>query len=41
MDLMMLAAAQGTYITVKANGEDALEALEALENLIEGQFGEE
>ncbi len=41
MDLMMLAAAQGTFITVNANGEDALEALEALEGLIEGQFGEE
>lgn len=41
MDLMMLAAAQGAYITVNAKGEDALEALEALGTLIEGQFGEE
>ena len=41
MDLMMLAAAQGNSIRVNANGEDALEALEALEGLIEGQFGEE
>ena len=41
MDLMMLAAAQGTSITVSANGEDALNALEALGGLIEGQFGEE
>jgi phosphocarrier protein HPr len=41
MDLMMLAATQGTCITVKAQGEDALEALEALERLIEGNFGEE
>jgi phosphocarrier protein len=41
MDLMMLAASQGAYITVNAQGEDALEALEALEGLIEGQFGEE
>ena len=41
MDLMMLAAAQGTYITVNARGEDAVEALEALEGLVEGQFGEE
>ena len=41
MDLMMLAATQGAFITVNAQGEDALEALEALEGLIEGQFGEE
>lgn len=41
MDLMMLAAAQGTYITVKAKGEDAVAALDALEMLIEGQFGED
>jgi phosphocarrier protein HPr len=41
MDLMMLAVTQGTCITVKAQGEDALEALEALERLIEGNFGEE
>jgi len=41
MDLMMLAAAQGTYITVKAKGEDAGAVLDALETLIEGQFGEE
>ncbi len=41
IDLMMLAAAQGTYITVKAQGEDAPQALTALGTLIEGQFGEE
>jgi phosphocarrier protein HPr len=41
MDLMMLAAAYGTYITVNAQGEDALDVLDALENLIEGRFGEE
>ncbi len=41
MDLMMLAAAHGTYITVNAQGEDALDVLDALENLIEGRFGEE
>jgi phosphocarrier protein HPr len=41
MDLMMLAAAQGTYITINAQGEDALDALEALGMLIEGRFGEE
>ncbi len=41
LDLMMLAAAQGTHITVNANGEDAQEALEALGDLIEGRFGED
>ncbi|MDP3040654.1 MAG: HPr family phosphocarrier protein, partial [Deltaproteobacteria bacterium] len=41
MDLMMLAAAPGTYITINAQGEDALAALEALGTLIEGSFGEE
>lgn len=41
MDLMMLAAAPGTYIKINAQGEDALEALEALGTLIEGRFGEE
>ena len=41
LDLMMLAAAQGTNITVKANGEDAQEALKALGDLIESRFGED
>ena len=41
LDLMMLAAAQGTYITVKANGEDAQEALRAIGDLIDRQFGED
>ena len=41
LDLMMLAAAQGTSITVKANGEDAQEALRAIGDLIDRQFGED
>jgi len=41
LDLMMLAAAQGAFITVKAKGEDAQEAVKALGELIEGRFGEE
>ncbi len=41
LDLMMLAAGQGTSITVKANGEDAEEALTALGELIENRFGED
>ena len=41
MDLMMLAASQGTDITVKAQGQDAQAVLDALEMLIEGRFGED
>ncbi len=41
LDLMMLAAAQGTRITVKANGDDAEEALRAIGDLIESRFGED
>jgi len=41
LDLMTLAAAHGTYITIKADGEDAQEALRALGVLIDGRFGED
>ncbi|HXZ36894.1 MAG TPA: HPr family phosphocarrier protein [Thermodesulfobacteriota bacterium] len=41
LDLMMLAAAQGTQLTIKARGADAQEALKALGDLIEGRFGED
>jgi phosphocarrier protein HPr len=41
LDLMMLAAAQGTQIKIRVDGEDAQEALKALEELIERQFGED
>jgi phosphocarrier protein HPr len=41
MDLMMLAACQGTDITVKVCGEDAQAVIDALAKLIEGQFGED
>ena len=41
LDLMMLAAAQGTQVTIKARGADAQEALKALGDLIEGRFGED
>ncbi len=41
LDLMMLAAGQGNSITVKANGEDAEEAITALGELIENRFGED
>jgi phosphocarrier protein len=41
MGMMMLAAAKGTNITIEANGQDAVEAVEALEGLIKERFGEE
>ena len=41
LDLMMLAAAQGTQIQVKAIGQDAQDALDALGKLIEDGFGED
>ncbi|MXW90984.1 MAG: HPr family phosphocarrier protein [Rhodospirillaceae bacterium] len=40
MGLMMLAAAQGTTIDIRAEGPDASAALGALERLIAGGFGE-
>ena len=41
MGVLMLAAAKGTEIDVRARGDDAEEALEALGKLIEDKFGEE
>ena len=41
MGLMMLVASKGSQITLSAEGEDAEAALESLENLIIGKFGEE
>jgi phosphocarrier protein HPr len=41
LDLMMLAAAQGARVTIRAQGEDAQEALKALGDLIDGRFGED
>ncbi|NLK62895.1 MAG: HPr family phosphocarrier protein [Fusobacteria bacterium] len=35
MGLMLLAAEQGRVLTIKANGSDAEEALEALKHLVE------
>lgn len=40
MGLMMLAAAQGTVIDIGAEGPDAGSALDALETLVAGGFGE-
>lgn len=41
MGVMMLAASKGTEVTVRANGPDADEVLEAIRILVENRFGEE
>ncbi|GAC1630936.1 MAG: HPr family phosphocarrier protein [Nevskia sp.] len=41
MGVMMLAAAQGSRITLATEGEDAVEAIEALAALIANRFEEE
>ena len=41
MELLTLGAAQGTPLTLRAEGNDAAEALEAIAKLIEGGFGED
>ncbi len=41
MGIMMLAAAKGTELTLRAEGEDAEAALNALEDLVNDRFGEE
>ena len=40
MGVMMLAAGKGASITIDADGEDAEEALAALQNLIASKFDE-
>lgn len=40
MGLMMLAAAQGTQLTMRASGEDAEAAVEQLARLVADRFGE-
>ncbi len=41
LGLMMLAAAPGSEIVVRASGAQAREALDALQALVENRFGEE
>lgn len=41
MGIMMLAAAQGNAITIRAEGSDEKSAIEALEELLENKFGED
>jgi phosphocarrier protein len=41
MGLMMLAASPGSSVMVSASGNQAIEALDALDQLIQNKFGEE
>lgn len=41
MGVMMLAAARGSTITLETEGEDEVEAIETLADLISSGFGEE
>lgn len=41
MGVMMLAAARGSRIRITAEGKDARQALDTLEELIRNRFGEE
>jgi phosphocarrier protein len=40
MGVMMLTAEKGTTLTVRAEGDDADQALDAIEKLVDGKFGE-
>ncbi|MEX2212786.1 MAG: HPr family phosphocarrier protein [Phycisphaeraceae bacterium] len=41
MQMMMLAATQGTKLLVRAKGDDAAAAVDALKDLVERKFDEE
>jgi phosphocarrier protein HPr len=41
MSVMMLAAAKGTVVTVRADGEDEEAAVQAVIDLFEGKFNED
>ncbi|MEY4069712.1 MAG: hypothetical protein RL721_326 [Candidatus Eisenbacteria bacterium] len=41
MGVMMLAAEEGSTITVRATGDDEAAAIEALRDLVDGKFGGE
>ncbi len=41
MGMMMLAAEQGTELVIRASGEDAVDAVDALSALVDGRFGED
>jgi phosphocarrier protein HPr len=41
MQMIILAAVEGTPLRIEADGEDALQAVDALAGLFESKFGEE
>lgn len=41
MGVMMLAASQGSELTLRTDGDDEAEALDAIRQLIENRFGED
>jgi phosphocarrier protein HPr len=41
MQLLMLAATQGTQLEITASGDDAADALQRLKELVNSKFGEE
>ena len=41
MQMLLLAATQGTKLTIEADGADAVEAVRALEALVQDRFDEE
>jgi phosphocarrier protein HPr len=41
MGVMMLAAEHGSFIGIRAEGADAVDAVAALVRLVEGRFGED
>ena len=41
LSVMMLAASPGSELTLTINGEDETEALQAIKDLVENNFGEE
>ena len=40
MGLLTLAAARGTKLVIEAEGDDATEAIDAIQSLVEGNFNE-
>ena len=40
MGLLTLAAARGTKLVIEAEGDDATEAVDAIQSLVEGNFNE-